>query len=163
MLLRTLWMCFPRERIFFVALWTDEFCDKAAKTSKKNSMLEQKWLCNKQILIRCLEKLNLSVQKFGKKFWKDKMQGLQNIKCILVGYTSWFHLFIMVTELCCETCFWHSWNTRYVSVKVEHFFFYIIINTILLKKCFEYAHTIIRDWICCKSVLDSQSPKQIYN
>ena len=29
-------MCFTRERTFFPALWANEFCDKAAKTSKKN-------------------------------------------------------------------------------------------------------------------------------
>ena len=47
----------------FAALSTDKCCDKAAKTSKENLTLEQKWLCNKQILIRCHEKLNLSVEK----------------------------------------------------------------------------------------------------
>ena len=125
---RTPWMRFTRERTFFPALWTD-----------KNPTLEQKWLCNKQILIRYHEKLNLSVQKY----WKDKMQGLQNIECMSLGHTSRFHLFIMVAEICCETRFWRSRDALYVSVKDKHFFsFYKIIKTIFLRKCFEYAHTI---------------------
>ena len=41
----------------------DKLCDKTAKTSKKNLTLEQRWLCNKQILIGCHEKLNFSVKK----------------------------------------------------------------------------------------------------
>ena len=142
---RTPWMRFTRERTFFPALWTD-----------KNPTLEQKWLCNKQILIRYHEKLNLSVQKY----WKDKMQGLQNIKCIPLGHTSRFHPLLMVAEICCETRFRRSQNALYVSVKDEHFFLFIL--TILLRKCFEYAH-ITRDWICFESGLDYQSPKWIYN
>ena len=157
---RTPWMRFTRESTFFPALWTDKLCDKAAKTGKKNPRLEQKWLCNKQILIRCHEKLNLSVQKC----WKDKMLGLQNIRCIPLGHTSRFHPFLMVAEICCKTCFRRSRNTLYVSVKDEHFFsFYIIIKTILktilLRKCFEYVHAITRDWIYFESGLDCQSPK----
>ena len=154
----TPWRRFTRARTFFPALWTDKFCDKAANTSKKNPTLEQKWLSNKQILIRCHEKLNLSVQKC----WKDKMQGLQNIKCIPLGHTSRFPPFIMVAEICCETRFRHSRNTLYVSVKDEHFL-YIILKTILLRKCFEYAHIITRNWIYFESGLDCQSLKQIYN
>ena len=69
---------------FFSTLWTDKLCDEAPKSSLENPTLEQNWLCNKQILIRCHEKLNLWVQKY----WKDKMQGLQNIKCIPLGCTS---------------------------------------------------------------------------
>ena len=137
---RTPWMRFSMDRTFFPALWTDKFCDKAAKSSKKIPTLEQKWLCNKQIIIRCHEKLNLSVQKC----WKDKMQGLQNIKCIPLGRTSWFHPFIMVAEICCATRFWRSRNILYVSVKDEHFFF-LYNKTILLRKCFEIEHTITRD------------------
>ena len=105
--LQTPWMRFTMERTFFPAWWTDKFCDKAAKTSKKIPTLEQKWLCKKQILIRCHEKLNLSVQKY----WKEKMQGLQNIKCIPLGHTSRFHPFIHVAEICRVTRFWRSRNT----------------------------------------------------
>ena len=149
-------MRFTRERTFFPPLWTDKLCNKAAITSKKTPTVEQKWLCNKQILIRYHEKLNLSVQKY----WKDKMQGLQNIKCIPLGHTSRFHSFIMVAEICCETRFWRSRNTLYVSVKDEHFFlFYIIIKTILLRKCIECARTITKNWIYFESGLYCQSPK----
>ena len=52
-------MRFTMER----TLRTDKFCDKAIKTSNKIPTLEQKWLCNKQILIRCHEKFNLLVQR----------------------------------------------------------------------------------------------------
>ena len=45
---RTVWMRFTRDRTFFPPLWTDEQCDQAAKTSKKNQTLDQKWLCNSQ-------------------------------------------------------------------------------------------------------------------
>ena len=48
-------MRFTRKRTYFPSLSMDKFCDKAAKTSKKTRMFEQKWLCNKHILIRCLE------------------------------------------------------------------------------------------------------------
>ena len=138
----------------------DKFCDKAAKTSTKIPTLEQKWLCNKQILSRCHEKLNLSVQKC----WKDKMQALQNIKCIRLGHTSRFPPFIVVAEICCETRFRASTEHSICFCKRWTFFsFYIIIKTILLRKCFEYAHTITRDWIYFESGLDCQSPKQIYN
>ena len=116
---QTPWMRFTVERTFFPTLWTDKFCDKTTKTSKKNPTPKQRWLCNKQILTRCHEKLNLSVQKF----WKDKMQGLQNIKCIPIGHTSRFHLFIMVAEICCDTRFRRSRDTLYFSVKDEHFLF----------------------------------------
>ena len=81
----------------------------------------QKWLCNKQILIRCHEKLNLS----GKKYWKDKKQGLHNIKCIPLGHTSRFHPFLMVEETCCKTRFRRSRDTLNVSVKDEQFFLFI--------------------------------------
>ena len=114
-----------RERRECVLAWTGHFflhyerINFATKQlNKKIPTLEQKWLCNKQIIIRCHEKLNLSVQKC----WKDKMQGLQNIKCIPLGRTSWFHPFIMVAEICCATRFWRSRNILYVSVKDEHFF-----------------------------------------
>ena len=119
--LQTPWMRFTMERTFFPAWWTDKFCDKAAKTSKKIPMLEQKWQCKKQILIRCHEKLNLSVQKY----WKEKMQGLQNIKCIPLGRTSRFHPFILVAEICGVTRFWRSRNTLYVSAKDEQLFLFI--------------------------------------
>ena len=125
----------------FEASWTDKHCDKPAKTSKKSLTLEQRWLCNKQILIRCHEKLNLSVQKC----WKDKMQGLHNIKCIPLGHTSRFPPFILVAEKCCETRFRRSRNTLYVSIcfykRWTFLSFYIIIKTILFRKCFEYAHS----------------------
>ena len=118
---RTPWMRFTRERTFFPELWTDKFCDKAAKLVKKTSTLEQKWLCNKQIPISCHEKLNLSFQKY----WKDKMQGLHNIKCIPLGHTWRFNPFLIVAEICCETRFRRSRNILYVSVKDEHFFLFI--------------------------------------
>ena len=139
---RTPWMRFTRESTFFPALWTDKLCDKAAKTGKKNPRLEQKWLCNKQILIRCHEKLNLSVQKC----WKDKMQGLQNIKCIPLGRTLRFHQLIMMAEICGETRFRLSQNTI-CFYKRWTFSFYVMIKIILLRRCFEYAHTITREWI----------------
>ena len=116
---QTPWMRFTMERTFLPALWTDNFCDKAAKTSKKNPTPEQRWLCNKQILIKDHEKLNFSVQKF----WKDKMQGLQNAKYIPLGRTSRFHPLIMVAEICCKTRFRSSRDNPYISVKDEHFFF----------------------------------------
>ena len=112
---------FYQGKDIFAALWKDRFCDKAAKTSKKNLILKQKWLCNKQILIRCHEKLNLSVQTC----WKDKVQGLQNIKCIPSGHTSRFPPFILMAEKCCETFLRHSRNIQYVSIKDEHFFLFI--------------------------------------
>ena len=94
------------------------FATKQIKLAK-NLMLKQKCLCNKQMLIRYHEKLNLSAQKY----WKDKMEGLQNIKCIPLGGASRFHLFLMVAEICCEMRFRRSRNTLYVSVRDEHFFF----------------------------------------
>ena len=45
-------MRFTRETTFFPSLGTDKFCDKAAINSKKKTTLEQKWLYDKQILIR---------------------------------------------------------------------------------------------------------------
>ena len=42
-------------------------------------------------------------------------------------------------------CFYKRWT---------FFPFYIIIKTILLRKCFEYAHTITGDWIYFESGLD---------
>ena len=54
----------PAGEHFFPPLRTDKLCDKAAINSKKTLTLDQKWLCNKQILIRYHEKLNPSVQKF---------------------------------------------------------------------------------------------------
>ena len=48
-------------------------------------------------------------------------------------------------------CFCKRWTT---------FSFYIIIKTVLLRKCFEYAHTITRDWIYFESGLDCQSPNK---
>ena len=130
------------------------FTTKQLKPVKKPTF-EQKWLYNKQILIRCYVKLDLSVQKY----WKDKIQGLQNIKCIPLGHTSRFHPLLMVVEICCETRFRRSQNTICFCKRWTFFSFYIIIKTILLRKCFEYAHTITRDWICFESGLDCQSPK----
>ena len=129
-----------------ILLWTDKFCDKAAKTSNKTPTLEQKWLCNKQILIRCNEKQNLPVQKY----WKDKMQVLRNIKCIPLAHTSRFHPLIIVAEICCETRFRRSRKTT-CFCKMNIFSFYIMIKTILFRKCFEYVHPITRDWIYFKS------------
>ena len=143
------------EDIVFPLSWTDKFCDKAAKTSKTSPKLEQKWLYNEQILIKCHEKLNLSVQKC----WKDKMQSLQNIKCIPLGHKSRFYPFIMVAEICCETRFRGSGKTIYFCKEWTFFSFFIIIKTILLRQCFEYVHPITRDWIYSKSGLDYQSPK----
>ena len=132
---RTPWTFYQGEDIF-AALWTDKFCDKAGKTSKKNLMLGQKWLCNKQILIRCHEKLNLSVQTC----WKDKFQGRQNIKCIPLWHTSRFPPFMLVAEKCCETRFGAHGTLYFTCYKRLTFFpFYIIIKTILLRKCFEYT------------------------
>ena len=92
------------------------------------------------------------------------MQGLHNIKCIPLGHTSRFPPFIMVAEKCCETRFRRSRNTLCVPIKDEHFLpFYIITKAVLLRKCFEYAHTITGDWIYFESGLDCQSPKQIFN
>ena len=51
-------------------------------------------------------------------------------------------------------CFYKRWT---------FFPFYIIIKTILLRKCFEYARTITGDWIYFESGLDCQSPKQIFH
>ena len=113
--------CILPGRGHFCSLWTDKFCDKAGKTSKKNLTLEQRWLRNKQMLIRCHEKLNLSFQTY----WKDKFQGLQNIKCIPSGHTSRFPPFILMAEKCCETFLRHSRNILYVSIKDEHFFLFI--------------------------------------
>ena len=61
------------------------------------------------------------------------MQGLQNIKCIPLGHTSWFHSFIIVAETCCETRFQRSRNTLYISVKDEHFFHFYIIRQYCLE------------------------------
>ena len=73
------------------------------------------------------------------------MQGLQNDKCIPLGHTSRFHPFIMVQKYVTKRVF-GAHGTLYVSVKDEQFFyFYIIIKTILLRKCFEYVHPITRD------------------
>ena len=147
---------YQREDIF-EASWTDKLCDKPAKTSKKNLTLEQRWLCNKQILIR--EKLNLSVQKC----WKDKIQGLHNIKCIPLGHTSRFPPFILVAEKCCKTRFRLAEHSTCFYKRWTFLLFHIIIKAILLRKCFEYAHTITGDWIHFESGLDCQSPKQIFN
>ena len=104
--------------------------------------------------------MNLSVQRW----WKDKMPGLQNIKCIPLGHTSRFHPFIMMPEISCETRFRLSREHSIYFYKRWIFFsFYIIIKTTLLRNCFEYAHTITKDWIYFESGLDCQSPKQIYN
>ena len=52
----------------------------------------------------------------------------------------------------------------YSPIKDEHFLpFYIITKAVLLRKCFEYVHTITGDWIYFESGLDCQSPKQIFN
>ena len=59
------------------------------------------------------------------------MQGLQPIKCILLGHTSRFHPFIMAAEICCA----HR-NTLFVSIHDEHFSFYLIIQATLIRKCF---------------------------
>ena len=59
-----------------------------------------------------------------------------------------WNLFLALLEH--SICFCKRWT---------FFSFYMIINTILLKKCFEYAHTIVRDWIYFTSVVDCQSPK----
>ena len=152
---RTPWMRTTRERTCCSTLWTYKFCNKAANASEKNPTLEQKWLCNKQTLIRCHEKFNPSVQKC----WKCKMQGLQNINCIPLRHTSRFHPFIMVAEICCETRFWRSRNTISFCQGWTIFSFYITIKEILLRKCFEYVHPITRDWFYFKSGLDCQSPK----
>ena len=61
------------------------------------------------------------------------MQGLQNIECMSLGHTSRFHLFIMVAEICCETHFWRSRNTLYVSVKDGHFFLFYIVRQYCLE------------------------------
>ena len=57
MFLQTPWMRFTMERTLLPALWTDECCHKAAKLVKI-SYARTKMACNKQILIRCHEKLN---------------------------------------------------------------------------------------------------------
>ena len=61
------------------------------------------------------------------------MQGLQNIECMSLGHTSRFHLFIMVAEICCETHFWRSRNTLYVSVQDGHFFLFYIVRQYCLE------------------------------
>ena len=156
----TPWMSFNKERAFLRHHERINFATRQLKLAKKNLTLEQRWLCNKQILIGCHEKLNFSV----KKCWKDKMQGLHNIKCIPLGHTSRFRPFIMVAEICCETRFRRTRSTLCVPIKDEHFLpFYIITKAVLLRKCFEYAHTITGDWIYFESDLDCQSPKQIFN
>ena len=77
--------CILPGRGHFCSLWTDKFCDKAGKTSKKNLMLGQKWLCNKQILIRChenwifqsrhTEKTNFKVFKISSAFRQGTHHG----------------------------------------------------------------------------------------
>ena len=103
--------------------------------------------------------MNLSVQRW----WKDKMAGLQNIKCIPLGHTSWFHPFIMMPEISCETRFCLSReHSIYFYKRWTFFSFYIIIKTTLPRNCFEYANTVTKDWFCFESGLDCQSPKQIF-
>ena len=88
--------------------------------------------------------MNLSVQTC----WKDKFQGRQNIKCIPLWHTSRFPPFMLVAEKCCETRFGAHGTLYFTCYKRLTFFpFYIIIKTILLRKCFEYAQAITGDWI----------------
>ena len=111
----------PWRVYFFLHYKRINFATKQLKLFKKSQRSKKKWLCNKQILIRCNEKLNLSVEKY----WQEKMKGFQNIKCIPLGHTLRFHSFIMVAEIGWVTRFWRSRNTLYVSVKDEHFFLFI--------------------------------------
>ena len=70
----------------------------------------------------------------------------------------------MVTEICCETRFRCSREHSICLYKRWTFFsFYIMIKETLLRKCFEYAHTITKDWTYFESGLGCQSTKQIHN
>ena len=73
---------------------------------------------------------------------KDKMQGLQNIKCIPLGRTSRFHPFVMVAEICWEARFRRSLNNIFFCKGWTFFSFYITIKRMFFRKCFEYVHTI---------------------
>ena len=150
-------MRFTRERTLFPPLWTDKFCDKAVITSKKNTTLEQKWLCNKQMLIGYHEKLNLfkSSEILKRQNARSSKYQVHSVRAHITvsfvhngGRNMLRNAFLAITEH--SVCFCKGWT---------FFSFYIIIKTILLRKCFEYAHTITRDWIYFESGLYCQSPK----
>ena len=115
---------------------------KIQRLNKNGYVIANSMVFVKKILIRCHEKLNLSVQRW----WKDKMSGLQNIKCTPLGHTSRFHPIIMVPEISCETRFQLSReHSIYFYKRWTVFSFYITIKTALLRNCFEYAHVITKD------------------